>query len=126
MPGDFNSDGSVDAVDIDFYAGNLGSPAVGDLAQLDLDADDHITIADHDLHITTLVETSNPQSGTLIGDVNLDGAVDVLNDAFALVAGLGGSVGGYANGDLNADEQINVLGDAFRLVSNLGQTIGLN
>ena len=122
--GDFDNDGNVNANDIDFYAGNLDLPATGDLASLDLDADDLVTLADHDLHITTLVETSNGQTGALIGDINLDGSVDVLNDAFALVGSLGGSATGYADGDLNADQVVNVLGDAFRLVSNLGQTTG--
>ena len=122
IAGDFDGDGDVDADDIDFYAGNLGLPAAGDLAQLDLDGDDLVTLADHDLHIMTLVQTSNGQTGAIIGDMNLDGSVDVLNDAFVLVGGLGSPSGGYANGDLNADQLINVLGDAFRLVSNLGQT----
>ena len=45
-----------------------------------------------------------------------------MNDAFALVSGLGGTSSGYASGDLNADQLVDVLGDAFRLVSNLGQT----
>ena len=122
LAGDFDLDGDVDADDIDFYSGNLGLASTGDLAQLDLDEDDLVTLADHDLHVTTLVETSNGRTGSLLGDINLDGSVDVLNDAFALVSGLGGSTGGYANGDLNADGVINVLDDAFRLIANLGQT----
>ena len=115
-------DGDVDADDIDFYSGNLDLPAIGDLAQLDLDGDGFITLADHDLHVTTSAETANGQTGALIGDTNLDGSVDVLIDAFALIGGLGGSTGGYANGDLDADGQITVLGDAFRLIGNLGLT----
>ena len=95
--------------------------ATGDLAQLDLDGDGFVTIADHDVHITTLVQTTNGQTGAIIGDIDLNGSVDILSDAFALVAGLGSPSGGYANGDLNADQLINVLGDAFRLVANLGQ-----
>ena len=120
--GDFDCDGDVDADDIDFYAGNLDLPATGVLAQLDLNEDGVVTLADHNLHITTLVQTSNGQTGTLVGDMNLDGVVDVLNDAFVLVSGLGTTTGGYANGDLNADVVIDVLGDAFQLVANLGQT----
>ena len=122
LAGDFDMDGDVDADDIDFYSGNLDLPASGDLSQLDLNQDGFVTLADHDLHITTLAQTSNGLTGALIGDVNLDGSVDVLNDAFALIGGLGGSVEGYANGDLNADGVINVLGDAFRLIANLGMT----
>lgn len=122
LAGDFDMDGDVDADDINFYSGNLDLLADGELAQLDLDNDGMVKLSDHDLHVTTLVQTSNGQTGALIGDVDLDGAVDVLGDAFALVGNLGTSVGGYENGDLNADLSINVLGDAFRLVGNLGQT----
>ena len=124
LVGDFDMDGDVDADDIDFYSGNLGSQATGDLGQLDLDGDQFVTLADHDLHVTTLVQIANVQSGTLLGDVNLDGSVDVLNDAFTLIASLGTNIGGYANGDLNADLAIDVLGDAFLLIANLGQSIG--
>ncbi len=120
--GDFDADGDVDADDIDFYSGNIGLDASGSLGQLDLDGDGLVSLADHDTHIMTLVETSNGQTGAFIGDINLDGAVDVLDDAFSLVSSLGSQSGGYANGDLNADQLVNVLGDAFRLVSNLGRT----
>ena len=119
--GDFNNDGDVDADDIDFYGGNLDVPATGDLAQLDLNGDGMVTLDDHNIHVTTLVETSNGQTGTFIGDINLDGTVNVLGDAFALVGSLGGS-GGYADGDLNADQIVNVLGDAFILIGNLGNS----
>ena len=122
LTGDFDSDGDVDADDIDFYSGNLDRPATGDFEQLDLDGDQVVTLADHDSHVTTLVQTSNGQTGALIGDANLDGVVDVLNDAFVLVDNLGTSTGGYANGDFNADQAIDVLTDAFRLVGNLGQS----
>jgi len=58
------------------------------------------------------------------GDINLDGSVDVLNDAFVLVSSL--NVSGdtsWAQGDFNADGTVNVLGDAFILISNLGRTL---
>ena len=121
VPGDFDNDGDVDADDIDFYGGNLDVPATGDLAQLDLNADGMVTLEDHNIHVTTLVETSNGETGAIIGDINLDGTVNVLGDAFALVGSLGGS-GGYADGDLNADQIVNVLGDAFILIGNLGNS----
>lgn len=58
------------------------------------------------------------------GDVNLDGTVNVLGDAFSLVSNLGNSTGAvWAEGDLNGDGQVNVLGDAFRLVSSLGRDV---
>ena len=74
------------------------------------------------MHITTLVQTANELTGTFVGDINLDGSVDVLGDAFALISNLGSSDTGYAGGDLNADCMVNVLGDAFVLISNLGST----
>lgn len=120
LVGDFDNDGDVDADDIDFYNGNLEQPASFN-PELDLDNDGTITLDDHDQHVMTLVQTSNGETGALIGDVNLDGAVDVLNDAFPLVGSLGtdGPLG-YADGDLNANGTVDVLGDAFRLVANLG------
>ena len=122
ITGDFDADGNVDGDDVDFYIGNLDQPATGDLAQLDLNGDGNVTIADHDLHLTTLVVTSNGVTGALLGDVNLDGGVDVLADAFALVENLGQSVTSHSQGDLNADGVVTVLRDAFILVNQLGQS----
>ena len=60
----------------------------------------------------------------LPGDANLDGRVDVLNDAFALVGNLGTTSGGaWRFGDFNGDGIVDVLNDAFALVGNLGQTV---
>ena len=60
----------------------------------------------------------------LLGDANLDGQVDVLNDAFTLVGNLGLTGGAtWAQGDFNGDGNVNVLGDAFILVANLGQSV---
>ena len=119
--GDFDVDGDVDCDDLDSYIGNLGSPASG-LEQLDLNGDNMITIADANLHITTLIETTNDQVGTFPGDLNCDGTVNVLGDAFALVANLGSNVSSYSEGDINFDGTVNVLGDAFVLVANLGMS----
>jgi hypothetical protein len=119
--GDFDGDRHVDADDIDFYRSTIGLPAGGILFELDLNNDGMITLDDHDLHVTTLAQTSNGETGAVIGDVNLNGFVDVLGDAFILVGNLGGAGPlGYADGDLNADGIVDVLGDAFRLVGNLG------
>ncbi|MDA8564237.1 hypothetical protein N9L06_07290, partial [Mariniblastus sp.] len=58
------------------------------------------------------------------GDANLDGRVDVLNDAFALVANLGTNGGAvWAQGDFNGDGDVSVLGDAFILVANLNRDV---
>ena len=70
--------------------------------------------------IAQSVTTSNGVTGTFPGDVNCDGSVNVLGDAFALVGNLGGSATMYSQGDVNFDGIVNVLGDAFILVGNLG------
>ena len=60
----------------------------------------------------------------LPGDANLDGRVDVLNDAFALIGNLGTTNGAaWRDGDFNGDGMVDVLNDAFALVGNLGQTV---
>ena len=122
--GDFNNDGVVNVDDIDFYSGNIGLTAAdaGFDPQLDLDGNGTIELADLDFHVSNLVETSNGGVGTFLGDANLDGTVDVLSDAFALVGNLGNASTSWSQGDFNADGIINVLGDAFILVSNLGMS----
>ena len=102
-PGDFDGSGVVDCADLDFFIGNIGAAATGDLAQLDLNGDEMVTIDDANLHITTFVQTSNGQAGTFPGDLNCDGTVDVLGDAFALVGNLGNAATSYSQGDINFD-----------------------
>ena len=124
--GDFDTSGNIDDVDVDFFSEQLDQTvdSESELRELDLNADGQITLADHDLHVTTLVQTSTGIQGTLIGDVNLDGTVDILGDAFILIGNIGQSDQvGFADGDLNADGVVNVLGDGFRLINNLGQTV---
>ena len=125
IPGDFDLDGDVDADDVDFYRGQIGltMSVSGFNSALDLDQNGIINLDDHDLHITTLVQTSNGLVGTFVGDANLDGNVDVVGDAFILISNLGSAdVVGYAGGDLNADGVVDVVNDAFRLISNLGRS----
>ena len=117
--GDFDNDGDVDADDIDFFTGNIGSEANGTLAQLDLDNTGTIDADDLAFHVSQLVQTSSGEIGTFFGDANLDGRVDVVDDAFVVVSNLGGT-GGFADGDFNADGNIDVVADAFALVANLG------
>ena len=58
------------------------------------------------------------------GDVNLDGTVDVLGDAFALVGNLNSTTNlAWADGNLNGDGRVDVLGDAFLLVGSLNQDV---
>lgn len=120
--GDFDGDGDVDLLDLDEYNQNLDITVADnpDLADLDLDGSGTIDSADFQQHYTDLVETSNGGVGTAAGDINLDGVVNVLGDAFTLVGSLNSSATSWSEGDLNADGIVNVLGDAFLLVGNLG------
>ena len=120
--GDYNGDGVVDCADLDGYVGNIGAAAAGPLATLDIDGDGTLSEGDANAHITSLVQTSNGVVGTFPGDVNCDGTVDVLGDAFVLIGNLNDSVDSYEDGDLNFDGFVDVLGDAFVLVGNLGLT----
>lgn len=120
--GDFDGDGDADCEDLDSFVGNVGSTDPGTVALLDLTGDGMITLADRDLHISTLIQTTNGVTGTFLGDLNCDGTVNVLGDAFILVAGLGNPATRYTEGDINLDGMVNVLGDAFALVANLGST----
>lgn len=117
--GDFNGDEVVNCEDLDFYVGNLGSTATGSLAQLDLNNDTMITIADANLHITTMVQTSNGQVGTFLGDLDCNGTVDVLGDAFTLIRNLNSTVTSYSQGDADFNGAVDLLGDAFTLIANL-------
>jgi hypothetical protein len=120
LAGDFDDDGDIDLADLDRYNNNLGSPATGSLAALDLNGNGTVDPSDFETHYTTLVRTSNGVAGTVLGDINLDGIVNVLGDAFVMVANLGNESNSWGQGDLNADGVVNVLGDAFLLVGNLG------
>ena len=120
--GDFNLDGDVDCSDLDGYVGILGATVSSELAPLDLDNDGTISATDATTHITTLVQTSNGITGTFPGDLNCDGEVNVLGDAFALIGNLGNAVTSYSQGDISFNGTVDVLGDAFVLIANLGST----
>lgn len=135
VPGDFNIDGVVDCDDIAQYIfpfqelpgairPRLGLAPSGALPNMDLVADGVLDLADVEFLITNLVVTTNGQTGTFLGDLNCDGAVNVLGDAFTLVGSLGDEEIGfdYALGDINLDGVVDVLGDAFALIGNLGMT----
>ena len=77
-----------------------------------------------DFDVTPGGDYVTPVYVALPGDANLDGQVNVLGDAFALVRNLGVSGGAsWAEGDFNDDEVVDVLGDAFILVGRLGQSV---
>ncbi|MDA8563310.1 hypothetical protein N9L06_02545 [Mariniblastus sp.] len=64
------------------------------------------------------------RSSRFARDINLDGTVDVLGDAFALIENLNNAATSWAQGDLNGDGTVDVLGDAFALIANLGNANG--
>ena len=83
---------------------------------------------------TTSVGVESPEAidiyVALPGDLNLDGGVSVLGDAFSLVQNLGTFASDpivvettWRMGDVDGDNKIDVLGDAFALVGNLGQSV---
>ena len=123
--GDFDGNNMVDCADLDGYIGNIGisvAEATGGLANLDFDLDDTITEEDAEMVIQNLVVTSNGFTGTFPGDLNCDGTVNVLGDAFLLVGGLNSPATMYSQGDLDFNGSVDVLGDAFILVGNLGMS----
>lgn len=118
--GDFLRDGTVNITDIDLLRKNIGKSATGATATFDLNEDGSVSFADLEQLLDQFVETT-VGVGTVPGDLNLDGQVNVLGDAFILIGNLGQSVNSYADGDINGDGVVDVLGDAFLLVANLGQ-----
>jgi cyclophilin family peptidyl-prolyl cis-trans isomerase len=111
--GDLDGSGAITGADIDLLYAAYGATPANDF-DLDLDSDGNVGDSDRDRLIESIAETR-------LGDLNFDGRVDVLNDAFALVGNIGTSSGAtYAQGDVNGDGQVNVLGDAFPLVGNIG------
>ena len=83
--------------------GNIGEDAVGPLAALDLQGNGVVDRGDAGLYISFIVQTSNGQTGTFAGDLNCDGQVDILSDAFALIAHLGDDTTRYSDGDIDFD-----------------------
>ena len=120
--GDFDSDGVVSLTDLNQYIGNIGAVATGILEPLDLNNDGTVGEDDFAQHYGTLVETSNGQKGTFSGDVDLDGTVSVVGDAFVMVANLNNAVSSWSQGDVSGDGLVSVVDDAFKLVANLGNS----
>lgn len=106
--GDLDGSGSLDAADLVLLEVAI---AEGD-ANLDLTGDDAVTAADGAFWITELF-------GTLRGDVNLDGSVDLLD--LSLLASSFGGAGGHAEGDLDFSGEVDLL-DLSLLASDFGQS----
>lgn len=122
LRGDFDRDGDVDVDDLDQFSGQLNTDTNNQITPLDLNVDGTIDFEDFEEHYSQLVQIPGLGRGTFQGDLNLDGTVDVLGDAFQLVANLGNNVSSWSKGDFNGDGQVDVLGDAFALVENLGRS----
>ena len=97
-----------------FYSFELSSDIVSVVDSLSLDGDADGTAGG---------AFSEEVYVALAGDANLDGRVDVLNDAFILVNNLGATGRTWTQGDFDGSGNVNVLGDAFILVNNLGQSV---
>ncbi|QDU72077.1 hypothetical protein [Mucisphaera calidilacus] len=104
--GDLNYDGIVDANDIDNLFGNIGSYDLYADINLDGNVDDN----DVDDLLAWLF-------GTVRGDANLDGSVDLLD--LSLLAGNFDQIGDWAGGDFNGDGVVDLL-DLSILAGNFG------
>lgn len=93
LAGDFDTDGDVDAVDIDLLFGNLGNSAY------DLDGDNDADSSDVDYLIRTIL-------GTEYGDADLSGAVD-FDDFVSIQLGWGVGGRGWADGSFDGDGDTN-------------------
>lgn len=109
--GDYDQSGKIDGSDVDLMFAAYG-PAQN-APEYDLDGSGVVDFNDVQFLITQLAQTN-------LGDLNFDGSVNVLGDAFVLIANLGSFDVGYADGDINGDGMVSVLGDAFLFISNLG------
>ena len=122
IAGDFNGDSLLNCADLDGFVENIGEPASGSLATLDLNLNGVLDFSDANLYLSFVVQTSNGVTGTFPGDFDCDGQVTVVGDAFALVSNLGGFTTRYSDGDVNFDGSVDVVNDAFVLIANLGRS----
>ena len=104
--GDFDGDGDIDADDIDALGAAIQAGSV-DLA-FDMDGNGLVEQADFNLHVTTLVDTLIGEgSGTMFGDFNLDGVIDLID-----LGTLGEQYGigtGWATGDTDGNGVIDLI-----------------
>ena len=74
--------------------------------------------------VTLATDFLHQEYVAISGDATLDGKVDVLGDAFALISNLGATgTPLWSQGNFNANANVDVLSDAFILVGNLGENV---
>ncbi|QDU70683.1 dockerin type I domain-containing protein [Mucisphaera calidilacus] len=123
IAGDFTRDNLINADDIDRLSARLGLTATQAGPMYDLDNDGSIDAIDHAILVASLVETDlGPGTGTLVGDANLSGTVDLLD--LSILAASFEQAGGWAQGDNNGDGIIDLI-DLSRLATAFGQSINL-
>jgi hypothetical protein len=106
IAGDFNGDGLWDAVDVDALSEAIAL-GTGDVASFDLNGDDVLDLDDQELWLQ-IAGSQNLPSGAayLLGDANLDGAVDG-RDVVVWNRNKFTQTTGWSNGDFDADGLVN-------------------
>ena len=117
---DFNGDSAWNTADLDALNAAIEDGTTNQT--YDLNSDGIVDMGDRDTWLASAAAANGFASPYLVGDIDLDGTVNVLGDGFTLVANLLSSTSNWSEGDLNADGQVNVLGDAFALIANLNRT----
>ncbi len=119
--GDFNGDGWINTHDLDLLTRAIHAGSTDLL--YDLNDDGLVNHTDLTIEVTQLVDTTLGRgTGTLFGDVNLNGSVDAAD--LALFAANFGVLGdwGWSKGDFTGDSFIDA-GDLAILAGNFGQVI---
>ncbi len=113
-------DGVIDCADIDYIAANKGDwTNLDDAVRMDLSADMNGDLLVNNEDIRVVVEDI---LGSRLGDVDLDGDVD-LGDLAGVLANFGGA-GGYSDGDIDCSGTID-LADLAGLLAAFGFNNGL-
>ena len=101
LSGDFNGDGNLDCQDIHLLVAEIAAGTNNPL--FDLNGDAIVNLDDLDAWLIEAGVTNTPcQESFVMGDVNLDGFVNVLD--VVIVDGNMGQFGvGWCGGDVNAD-----------------------